>query len=322
MNNTTPTQEPQVQKRNLLQDGIRIGVPAAAVALIFLLTMVLQILLDMVVRRTAPQIASAAWYTMALSSLPMYAVAMPLSYLVFRLAPAEAPEKRSMKFYVWLGLLAICFGLTYAGNMVGTLVNQIIGAVRGEPVVNELASVTTSTPLWANLLFVGILAPLMEEIFYRKLVIDRLTRYGDLPAILISGLAFGLIHGNFSQLFYAAILGCLFGYIYLNTGKIRYTIFLHMGINLVGGVYSSEMLKLLNTDEPSVLAILMMLAYLAFVVLMVVGAIVAAVLLFIYCRRPFRRAGNPLTAREWCRVLPANPAVWLFAALVVFLFVF
>ncbi|MBQ9785831.1 MAG: CPBP family intramembrane metalloprotease [Clostridia bacterium] len=319
MNNPIPEKKPQ--KRSLLQDGIRIGVSAVAVVMIFILTTVAQIVMDKLVRRVAPEIASQAWYVMALSGIPMYGFAMPLSYLIFRLVPAEAPEKKRMKFYVWLGLLAICFGLTYAGNMVGTLVNQIIGLIRGEPVVNELASMTTSTPWWANLLVVGILAPIMEEIFYRKMVIDRLSRYGDLPAILISGIAFGLIHGNFSQFFYAALLGCLFGYIYLKTGKIRYTIFLHMAINLVGGVFTSELTKLQMSGEYEILTTLLLLAYFAFVMLMIVGAIVAAVLLIIFCRKPLRRAENPLAAREWCRVLLLNPAVWLFAALIVFLFV-
>lgn len=322
MNNINPTNELQEPKRGLLREGIRIGVCAGAVTLIFIFTIVAQLLLDMLVRRMAPHLAGEAWYVMALSSVPMYAVAMPLSLLIFRLVPARAPEKKSMKPYVWLGLLAICFGLTYAGNFIGMLVNLIIGAIRGEPVVNELQAVTTATPMWANLLFVGILAPVMEEIFYRKLIIDRLTRYGDLPAILISGLTFGLIHGNFSQFFYATVLGCLFGYVYLKTGKIRYTILLHMAINLIGGVWASEVVKVVNADPEGLLSMLLLLVQGAFVMLMIVGAIVAAVLLIIFCRKPLCRAENPMSAREWCRVLALNPAVWLFAALVVFLFVF
>lgn len=304
----------------MLGDGVRIGVCAGAVATVFLAAIVAQAFMDLAVHRFVPQVASLSWYNMLLSMIPMYVFGMPLSYLVFRLISAEPPKKERMRPYVWLGLMAICFGLTYAGNLVGTLVNQIFADLRGEPAVNEVEQITMQTPWWANLLFMGILAPVMEEIFYRKLVIDRLTRYGDLPAILISGIAFGLIHGNFGQFFYATLLGCLFGYIYLNTGKIRYTVFLHMAINLVGGVYSSEMLKLLSVEEPGVVALLMTLFYVLFAGLMIVGAIVAAVLLIIFCRKPLRRAENPLTAPQWCRVLLLNPAVWLFAALVAFMF--
>lgn len=329
-----PLQTEQVSakapKRKLIKDGIRIGIPAAAIVLIFVVTMILQIVLDRIVRRYAPQIASEGWYVMCLSMVPMYAVAMPLAYLLSRTVPAEPPEKKSMKWYVWLGLMAICFGLTYLGSYIGNIVNTVIGALRGEEVVNEVATLTDATPFWANLLFVGILAPVMEEIFYRKMVIDRLTRYGDLPAILISGIAFGLIHGNFSQFFYAALVGCLFGYIYLNTGKLRYTIGLHMAINLIGGVYSSEMVRRLDFDllasDPlramteNTAGILMYFAYLAFTMIMIMGALIALVLLLVFCRRPLRRAQEPLTAGQWCRVLLCNPAFWIFVLLILFLF--
>ena len=323
-------QSAPAQKRDLLREGIQIASPALGISFIFLLTALVQVILDMAVRRHAPALASADWYGYLLSMVPMYVVAMPLSLLLFRLGRAEPPEEHPMRASVFVGLLALCFGLTYAGNFVGQLVNSLLGAIRGAPISNPVADMTASSPLWVNLLFVGILAPVMEEIFYRKLVIDRLRRYGDLPAILLSGIAFGLVHGNFSQFFYAATLGCLFGYIYLNTGRIRYTIFLHMGINLVGGVYTSEMLKHLNLDlllqDPAraigenLAGVVMFLAYAVFVVAVLIGSVIALILLCVRCRRPLRRAENPLRAGEWCRVLLCNPAIWLFLFFVLLLF--
>lgn len=312
--------EEKQREERLLQEGICIGVPAVAIALVFIITVIGQILIDMIVRRTVPEWASANWYDLALSSTAMYVIAMPLAALLFRLAPTQAPEKRRMKPYVFLGLLTLCFGITYAGNIVGFIVNRIIGAVRGEPVINEVASITIATPLWANLLFIGILAPVMEELIYRKLLIDRLAHLGDLPAILISGVSFGLIHGNFSQFFYATAVGLLFGYIYINTGKLRYTLLLHMAINLIGGVALAEVSKLSVIAPTAPLTVILSVLSVCFFVLTVVGAIVAAVLFLIYCRRPLRRAEVPLRAREWCAVLLANPAVWLFLAVSAVLF--
>ena len=55
----------------------------------------------------------------------------------------------------------------------------------------------------------------------------------------MSGLVFGLMHGNLYQLFYAALLGFVLGYLYYNTGRIVYCIGIHAAINFIGSVVSS-----------------------------------------------------------------------------------
>lgn len=308
----------------------RIGVASIAfgVAFIPLFTAALQFLLVYLIRRYTPSLADADWYYIALSTLPMYVVAMPLSLLLFKLGKAEPPTRTRMSFSVWLGLLAICFTLMYAGNFIGIIVNAIISVFTGKPPVNELAELTMNTPLWANLLFCGILAPILEEIFYRKLVIDRLRRYGDLAAILISGILFGLVHGNFNQFFYAALIGILFGYIYLRTGKLRYTVALHMAVNLVGGVYATEMTKLLTpileSSNPlmnlvqSPAALFMSLMYFLFLSACIIGAPVALVLLWKKIR--FDQATVHLSAKNSVRIFLVNPAVWLLCGVILLLF--
>ena len=62
--------------------------------------------------------------------------------------------------------------------------------------------------------------------------------FGEKPAVILSGLAFGLIHGNLTQFFYAFGLGIAFGYIFVKTGKVKYPIILHMIINFLGSVVS------------------------------------------------------------------------------------
>ncbi len=322
------SQKPQL--RDLCGDRRQITASMLGVASIFLLAIIFQLLIGTVVLLVSPETVRADWYDWVISMVPMYLLAMPLSLFFFGLGDAEPPERKKLSAPVFLGLLAICFALTYAGNFLGTLVNFVLSLFTGQEMTNPVASMTTDSPLWANLLFIGILAPILEELFYRKLVIDRLRRFGDLPAILLSGIGFGLIHGNFNQFFYAAILGCVFGYIYLRTGKIRYTIALHMSINLVGGVYVTELLRhldldLLASDPASILGenlvgMVMLLLYLGFLAVAMIGAVVAVILLALYWRAPLRRAENPLTGREWCRVLLANPACWLFAAVVLLLF--
>ncbi len=313
---------------DLRRERLQAASIALGISFITLLTASLQYLLVFLVYRFAPAIADADWYYIILSTAPMYVFAMPLSLLLFRIGRSDPPPARRMPILVWLGVLAICFTLMYAGNFIGIIFNAIISIVTGKPVVNELAELTLNTPLWANLLFCGILAPILEEIFYRKLVIDRLRRYGDLAAILISGLLFGLIHGNFSQFFYASFIGVVFGYIYLRTGKLRYTIALHMAVNLMGGVYVTEMKKLLTPVLESANPLLamienpacvtMVLLYFLFLAACVVATPIALILLWKKIR--FDKAQIKLSGNDALRVVLLNPAVWLLVAVILLMF--
>lgn len=321
-------QEPVVQEKNLWQDRRQIGIPMLAIGFIFIGATVLQVLLAVLLARYAPDFADSYWYPWVLSMLPMYVITMPLSLLFYRAVPRQEIPRREMPFPIWLCTLSLCFGLTYLGSIVGNLLNTLIGALSGDVPDNALQSVTESSPTWIILLFVGILAPILEEIFFRKLLIDRLYAYGDLPAILISGILFGLVHGNFYQFFYAASLGIVMGYIYVRTGKIRYTVALHMAINIVGSVYTSEMLQRLDLtllqENPTLGffscfgGISMMAAYYVFMGLVVLSLPVS--IFFLRKRIRMRRGTRRLTAGEWTRVLLGNPATWCVAVIVGLLF--
>jgi membrane protease YdiL (CAAX protease family) len=116
----------------------------------------------------------------------------------------------------------------YIGSIIGNLISGIFGAG------NALQGIVTNSNIWATLLFAVVLAPVVEELIFRKMIVSRLRKYGDRTAILVSSLLFALLHGNLSQLFYAFGLGCLLGYVYARTGKLRYSIGLHMTINFLG----------------------------------------------------------------------------------------
>ena len=326
-------EQPTTPTLSLGKERLQIGAPLLAVAFIFLCTAVAQVLIDALLSTLAPALCEKDFYPWMLASVPMYLVAMPLSLILFRLSSPTPPTRREkLSLPVMLGLVAICFFVTYLGNFLGSIVNFIIGAITGQMPENDLDTMTASAPLWTNLLFVGILAPVMEEIFFRKLVIDRLRRYGDLFACLASGVLFGIVHGNFYQFFYAAAMGVIFGYLYLRTGRLRYSLILHLSINLVGGVYASEMLKIVDLERLSAdpvafvaenpAGVLMLLSYFGFMLLCALGAVVALVLLAVFWVKHYRpeRGTCRLTAREWVHVLLLNPALWIFLVFAILLF--
>lgn len=311
-------------------ERLQIGAVALGIAFIFLMSSVVQVPVQWLFATYLPHLTEQAWYAWMVSALSMYAVAMPLSLVLFHMSIPEPPERSRLSAPTLFGLFAVCFGLTYVGSWMGEVCNALIGLLTENEPSNPIETATMSSPLWANLLFVGILAPLMEELFYRRVVMDRLRRYGELPAVLMSGIAFGLIHGNVSQFFYAAILGMVFGYVYLRTGNIWYTVGLHAGINLIGGVYTAELNKqfdaeLLRTDltaalHQSPVGAVMYWGYAVFFCVSCIAAVFSMIWLLRHWYRPPQPASHPLTAGQWCRVLLANPGVWIFAVVVVLLF--
>ena len=326
-NNTERNEMPPLP--DLQRERSQISSIALAITFITLTTMLLQLVLGLLFAFFAPPVVNRPWFTMLLSTLPMYLIAMPLSLLLYRLGKSSPPPKRRIGFPARLALLTVTFAVTYIGNYIGIAVNAIISMITGEPVENPLQNLTAQAPFWENLLFVGILAPILEEIFYRKLVIDRLRRYGDLIAILISGLLFGLLHGNFSQFFYACMAGFLFGYVYLYSGKLRYTIALHMTVNLAGGVFISEISKHLDMEalaSGSMEAILQNLlplslygGYLVLVLACLVLGPISVILLRKYIR--FEKGEIKLTPKSFCQLFLLNPCVWVLLLLILVSFI-
>ena len=325
--------QPNKHQPSIGYERLQIGSVLLGVAIIFLTTSIFSAIIDVILATAAPDVRESDGYALVRSGVSMYLLAMPLSLLFFcmgRATPSEREETLSIP--VLLGLAAIALTLTYLCNLLGTLVNFLVGTVTGEVPEHALENATTTSPLWTNLIFVGILAPVMEELFFRKLVIDRLRRYGDLFAMLFSGVIFGLVHGNLYQFFYACAMGVFFGYLYLRTGKLRYTVALHVFINLFGAVYASEMLKaldptLFSADPLAALAAspagaVMLVIYVAVLALSFLGATVAAVSLLRTWVGRYRTAppAQSFSAREWMRILALNPALWVFAIYVVMMF--
>ncbi len=319
-NYTQPTQPTDLSKVRR-----HIGIGAVALSLVFILTAVAQIFGHAIVMAFYPALAENDWYMWALSGLPMYFFAMPICYLIMRLIPASKPQKQKLHPLMWVGFLCLCFAVTYGASILGQYFSDWLYNVTGLGVQNELEEMTTSTPFIVNLIFVGILAPVFEELFYRKAVIDRLRRYGDLPAILLSGLAFGLVHGNFNQVFYTVAVGILLSFIYVRTGSVLYTISIHAAFNFIGGVYTTELIRrvgeTMTPAEGDTIGMLMVAAYSIFtIVSLIVGTIFLLVNIVRFCRS-LKKGEEKLTFGQWLKVIFLNPGVWIFIVMIAFLFI-
>lgn len=77
---------------------------------------------------------------------------------------------------------------------------------------------------------IAIAGPITEEIVFREAMIGTMLRNGVKPivAILLSGLCFGIVHGNPAQVPFALCIGSLLGYVYVRSGNIVLTSIIHI----------------------------------------------------------------------------------------------
>ncbi len=187
--------------------------------------------------------------SMVISSITMYGLTFPLIILLAGKLPAAAPAKHGIKGGQMVVAAIMSMTVMYFSNMVGLVLTTIIGILKGGAVGNPAQSAIMAGNLPLMFLLMVLLAPVMEELLFRKILIDRVARYGEGVAILLSGLMFAFFHGNLNQFVYAFALGVFFAFLYVKTGDVRITMILHGFVNFMGSIVAQLMLKAVDYEE-------------------------------------------------------------------------
>lgn len=168
-------------------------------------------------------------------------ITVPLLCLLLRKNVKETKEMQlpgvKLSFVQIVGFICIVIFAEKIGSYIGSRVELLISLL-----APANTSDFTANPeffeeeenvfeLLFSLVSTAVLTPIFEEIMWRKTVLNGASRYGLGPAILLSGIAFGLWHGNFAQAFGCMLCGLVFAFVYAYTRKLIYPIILHMSIN-------------------------------------------------------------------------------------------
>lgn len=288
--------------------------------MILLVGTVAQILAIVLMDAIMPDWGEQPWGMWLVTFAPLYLIAVPIGLLVMRKAPAKAPSEGSIKGKDFLKILIISVFMMYAGNLVGTIITALLQSITGVSAGNPIMNYAMGTALFPKILFMVVLGPIIEEYVFRKQLIDRMRPYGEKTAIIVSALMFGLFHGNLAQLFYAFTLGLVFGYVYIKTGKLRYSIGLHMFINCLGGVVAPALLEkaaiLESIDMADTAALTAAapwaLAFLLYAVLLLGSAIAGLVLAIRNRKVRFAEAEFELPKEGRFKTIYLNPGMLLF----------
>ncbi len=164
----------------------------------------------------------------------MDGIILPAMCFAFSRLPEKQPQKDDMSVKDFFMFFALIYGLSVACNYVTVMINGILMELTGHGTLNSVLDLLNSQSQPARIVtyvFAVIIAPIMEELTFRRFLLTRMLPYGEKVAIITSGVMFGLFHGNISQALYAAVLGIGLGYMYVRTGNIRNNILLHMCVN-------------------------------------------------------------------------------------------
>lgn len=181
-----------------------------------------------------------------ISSGVLYVVGLLVFSVGLKDIPCDKIAKKKMSVRSFIKASFMCYALLIITNLIGTLFTTAIGAIKGSPIINPVEELAMNADMTLLFVLTVIAAPIFEELFFRKFLIDRMVVYGEWISVVISGLMFGLFHGNLSQFPYAFALGAFFAYIYIRTGKIIYPIIMHAIINFMGSIVGTYILR--NVD--------------------------------------------------------------------------
>jgi membrane protease YdiL (CAAX protease family) len=125
-------------------------------------------------------------------------------------------------------LLLLTPALLAADTLLGRVVEQWLPLSQWE----REAFDAMASPSIANVLMVCVMAPLLEELLFRGVILRGfLRRYDPVTAVVHSAALFGLAHLNVHQFFVAFPLGLIAGWLLLRTGSLWPGILLHALLN-------------------------------------------------------------------------------------------
>lgn len=120
-----------------------------------------------------------------------------------------------------------------------------------------------------GVLAIAVAGPILEEMLFRGAIQGYLMRKYKNPwvGILVASFVFGLIHMNPIQVFYATMLGVVFGWIYYRTGSLMPVVIGHV---LNNSLAAMMMYSGLDAEERA-------LSYSSEVTILIVSSVVAVV---------------------------------------------
>lgn len=210
---------------------------------------------------------------------------------VWRLYPVTGTQRPPVRVLLYL------FSIILILNLLISLCTPAIEHAR-RLVGIGLREVTINTASSLSLtLYVCIVAPIVEELIYRGVILRKLLPYGTHLAIVLPAVCFALMHHNFYQGLSAVLGGLVYGFVALRY-SLAASICLHIAKNTV-----STVLPLLEKGGELGAWATLLLFFIASVFVLI-GSIIVI-------RRKSFQLPQSVSFSNQPRAILAHPALWL-----------
>ena len=277
-------------------------------------------------------ILSSHYFTYATQVVVVYLLGFPIFWLLNLGVPKNYIEEKKMGFGSFLLYFMIAMFVMQAGAYIASYISSILYALLPDSggTGGAVDAFVDGAPIWLILLVVVIIGPFFEELMFRKVLMDRLSIYGNRLAIIVTSVAFGLFHGNLEQFIYATGIGFVLGIVYAKTGRIKYPVFLHMLLNFFGVVsalcteFCYEKLSSLVETDPNYLSLSTLYSFIPLILTVIQsGLVIAGLVLFIVflCKKklfPKRECQIRLSGFTLARCVILNTGAILFVLFCLF----
>lgn len=105
----------------------------------------------------------------------------------------------------------------------------------------------TSYPYSVQVILIAVLPALVEEFIFRGLIYHSYRKNGLVGACLFSAVAFGVMHMNLNQFFYAFVIGLFFARMVEVTGSMWSSVLAHFAFNTYS-ITVTQLLKMAGVD--------------------------------------------------------------------------
>lgn len=145
--------------------------------------------------------------------------------------PETEGKKAPWKMYGLLILFSIPFVLGLNNFL------MVSGLMNVSETYQETATLLYMPSFPVQIICIGIIVPVVEELIFRGLIYKRLReRWSVWVSVIVSALLFGIYHGNIVQGVYGAVAGLALGLIFEAYGSLKAPVFTHMVMNVTSCV--------------------------------------------------------------------------------------
>lgn len=176
-----------------------------------------------------------------------YVIIVPLLLLIFRAVLGKKigwklkdsyhkPQATAGQCIRWcLISLGLVYAATFFSNIFFNIIQMLTGMQLHAP---SMVAEQNWLGYLSNFLAFAILAPIFEEMLFRATLFRNTERFGGWFAVIMTGVFFGLWHGNYAQIIYAAVLGICVAFLTAKTHSVLPGMAVHFIMNLIGAIQS------------------------------------------------------------------------------------